>query len=129
MKLSVIGRSTSSLSGFHPEGRRLVGPSPARGHSPSRLGHSCRSLGKRFIPVVLVTLLGEMISQSLAQAPSSATTGSCLWKVTSGESTVHLLGSIHLLKKDAYPLNRTIESAFNGSQTLLLEVNLDEMTS
>jgi uncharacterized protein YbaP (TraB family) len=129
MRLSIIGRSTASLSGFHLEGRRLVGPSPARGHSPSRLGYSCRSFWKRFLPVVLVTLLGETISQALAQAPSPATTRSCLWKVTSRDSTVHMLGSVHLLKKDAYPLNRTIESAFNGSQTLLLEVNLDEMTS
>jgi uncharacterized protein YbaP (TraB family) len=129
MRLSVTGRSTSPLAGFHVEGKRLIGPSPATGHSRSGLGYSGRSFWKRFIAVLLATLLCETISQALAQAPSSATTRSCLWKVTSKESAVHLLGSIHLLKKDAYPLNGTIESAFNGSKTLLLEVNLDEMTS
>ncbi len=54
---------------------------------------------------------------------------SCLWKVTSKQSTVYLLGAIHLMREDGYPLNQSIESAYHDAQTLVLEINLDEAAS
>ena len=54
---------------------------------------------------------------------------SCLWKVVSKDSTVYLLGSVHLLKSDAYPLSQAIERAFGDSTKLVLEVNLDSLNS
>jgi uncharacterized protein YbaP (TraB family) len=48
-----------------------------------------------------------------------------LWKVSSKTNTVFLLGSIHLLKQDDYPLDRAIESAYEKSSRLYFEVNLD----
>lgn len=49
-----------------------------------------------------------------------------LWKVRLDTNTVYILGSIHLAKKDLYPLDKTIEEAFNTSDILVLEVNIDE---
>jgi uncharacterized protein len=48
---------------------------------------------------------------------------STLWKVSSGKNTVYLLGSIHALKSEQYPLKAPIEQAFEDSQVLVLEVD------
>ena len=42
---------------------------------------------------------------------------SCLWKVSSKQNTVYLLGAIHLMREDGYPLNQPIESAYHDAQT------------
>jgi uncharacterized protein YbaP (TraB family) len=44
--------------------------------------------------------------------------------VESDTATAYLLGSIHVGKRDLYPLNATIEEAFQQSDTLVLEVHL-----
>jgi uncharacterized protein len=129
MRSPVISLATLPLALFRPKGRRRVRLAPEGERSRSDSGYCCWSFWKRFVSVLLASFLCQTMSLALGQAPASATTRSCLWKVTSKESAVHLLGSIHLLKKDTYPLNTTIESAFDGSRTLVLEVNLDEMTS
>ena len=54
---------------------------------------------------------------------------SCLWKVTLKQNTVYLLGAIHLMREDGYPLNKSIESVYHDAQTLVLEINLDEASS
>lgn len=47
-----------------------------------------------------------------------------LWTVRSGKGTSHLLGSIHLLKKEMYPLDARIEKAFAGSTLLAVETDV-----
>ena len=49
---------------------------------------------------------------------------SFLWKVHSGASTVYISGSIHFLKKEDYPLSPKIESAFERSDFLVVEANI-----
>src|ERR1041385_6428288 len=51
-----------------------------------------------------------------------------LWKVTSvtgGE--VYLLGSIHIGKKDWYPLPKEIEDAFEISKFLVVEIDISKV--
>lgn len=67
----------------------------------------------------------EVAAQNASQAPAK----SCLWRVVSKESTVYLLGSVHLLKADVYPLSPAIERAFGDSTKLVLEVDLDSLNS
>jgi uncharacterized protein YbaP (TraB family) len=50
-----------------------------------------------------------------------------LWKISSNTNTVYLLGSVHVLKQDAYPLDKSIEKAYENSPRLFFEVNLDEL--
>ena len=50
-----------------------------------------------------------------------------LWKVQSKTNTVYLLGSIHYLKKEAYPLNEKIEKAFDQSDILVVEANINDI--
>lgn len=49
---------------------------------------------------------------------------SFLWKVRSEKNTLYLLGSVHFLKKEHYPLKKVVETAFERSQKLVLEIDL-----
>jgi hypothetical protein len=49
-----------------------------------------------------------------------------LWSVRSKTTTVYILGSIHFLRQADYPLNPAIETAFNGSNTLVVEANVND---
>ena len=51
----------------------------------------------------------------------------CFWKVAGESNTVYLLGSIHFLKEDFYPLPKPIESAFEQAQTVVFETDLGQM--
>lgn len=52
-----------------------------------------------------------------------------LWKIESKTNTVYILGSVHFLKEENCPLDPAIENAFNESQVLVLEVNLDDFNT
>ncbi|MEW5979711.1 MAG: TraB/GumN family protein [Acidobacteriota bacterium] len=71
-----------------------------------------------------IALASLLCASLLAHAPQ-AHQKSCLWKVRSKTSVMYLLGSIHILKKEAYPLSPAIEEAFNDSRKLVVEVDLD----
>jgi len=49
-----------------------------------------------------------------------------LWEVKSGSAVVYLLGSIHVGTKAMYPLNKIIEDAFNKSNVLVVEANINK---
>ena len=50
-----------------------------------------------------------------------------LWCAQTRSSTVYILGSIHLLKQDVYPLNRAIEDAFEKSDFLAVEADVSDI--
>lgn len=50
-----------------------------------------------------------------------------LWKATSGTNTVYILGSLHFMKKEAYPLARKIEDAFDASDVVVVEANINDI--
>ena len=52
-----------------------------------------------------------------------------LWRATANASTVYLLGSVHFMKKDAYPLARVIEEAFDRCDTLAVEADINNVGS
>jgi len=47
-----------------------------------------------------------------------------LWRVSHGESTVYLLGSIHAVKPSFYPLPAAMDSAFKAADRVVFEVDL-----
>lgn len=48
------------------------------------------------------------------------------WKAKRGSDVVYLLGTIHAAPSTLYPLPREIESAFDSSRCLLVEVNIEK---
>src|SRR6185436_8621695 len=73
-------------------------------------------------------LIAAVIGLLLVTTPSFAQTGkSFMWKVEAQDGSVaYLLGSLHVLTPEWYPLNATINKAFEGSKVLVEEVDIDE---
>ena len=51
-----------------------------------------------------------------------------LWKIQSDGNTAYVLGSIHFMKQDSYPLDKRIEDAFEASDVLAVEANVNDIT-
>jgi uncharacterized protein YbaP (TraB family) len=74
--------------------------------------------------LVLVVFLFAVFAQDSFSQPKK----SFLWKVQSKTNTVYVLGSIHYLKKEMYPLDEKIEKAFEQSNILGVEVNVNDIS-
>jgi uncharacterized protein YbaP (TraB family) len=64
---------------------------------------------------------------SLAVTVAAEANKSCLWEIKTDRNSVYLLGSLHLMKKEAYPLSRAIENAYDNSEIIVFETDLDAM--
>lgn len=51
-----------------------------------------------------------------------------LWKVSDGDNSLYLLGSIHVLKKSDYPLSPDVDAALRDAKTVIFELDMDDMT-
>ena len=51
-----------------------------------------------------------------------------LWKIKTETNTVYLLGSVHVLKAEHYPLAEPLEKAFVDSRTIVFEADMSAMT-
>lgn len=71
------------------------------------------------IPIILFTACSSTV---IEQKPETI-----MWEISSDNAKVYLLGSIHLADDRIYPLHRAIESAFDSSQNLVLEIVIDEI--
>ncbi|NQV16951.1 MAG: TraB/GumN family protein [Armatimonadetes bacterium] len=49
---------------------------------------------------------------------------SFLWEVENGKNKVYLLGSLHIMPEDVYPLDDRIEEAFKEAEILVVEVDI-----
>lgn len=78
---------------------------------------------RRRAPAALVAVALVAASQT-----SSAQVRSFGWKVTGRQGAIYLIGSVHLLTKDFYPLNPALEAAYKDSDLLVEEVDIGEMT-
>lgn len=70
-------------------------------------------------------LVAASFSNTLAEGADKHS----LWEISSVENKVYLLGSIHLLKQEHYPLPDEMYAAFDNSSTLVLEIDLEEATN
>jgi uncharacterized protein YbaP (TraB family) len=73
------------------------------------------------------SLLVIFLSAVFAQDSFSQSKKSFIWKVQSKTNTVYVLGSIHYLKKEMYPLDEKIEKAFEQSGILVVEADVTNM--
>ncbi|GJL56315.1 MAG: TraB/GumN family protein [Nitrospirales bacterium] len=83
------------------------------------------------VRLALLTLSLQLLVPQflLAQNVEQDKATSCLWSITAGDTTIYLLGSIHVLKEEHYPLHNAIYQAFRAASHLVFEVNLDEISS
>ena len=89
-------------------------------------------LKKTAIPVVTALFVLNLSATLVRAEKSPSTRGvskSCLWKVSSQRATVFLLGSVHVLKPGTYSVSPAAEAALQQAETVVLEIDLDEMNS
>jgi uncharacterized protein YbaP (TraB family) len=80
------------------------------------------------IVLAAVTARAELVLTSLedraALEERAPPTRHTLWKIEDAKKTVYLLGSIHVLRRQNYPLERPIEDAFDEAKVVAFEVDL-----
>ena len=64
----------------------------------------------------------------LLQIDTLAQTRNFAWKITGRDGAIYLVGSVHLLTKDFYPLHAALQAAYKDSDLLVEEVDIAEMT-
>ena len=70
-------------------------------------------------------LLGLLLLwQSCAATGQLGESRATLWKVQGDHNSVYLLGSIHVLSKQAYPLKPVLEHAFDDANQVVFEIDL-----
>lgn len=77
-----------------------------------------------FLAAAAVAVLGLAAAPAQSQRTQEKTS---LWKVSGGKATVYLLGSIHLLKEDDYPLDPRMGRALEESDVVVFEVHPDSL--
>lgn len=76
-----------------------------------------------YLFLIPAILLNTAVSQELQDQGEKH----FLWKVSSAKNTVYLLGSLHVLGKDSYPLGDAYETAFQDSEIVVFEVDPGEL--
>lgn len=82
--------------------------------------------------ILILFILGFFLTGGAAAAEKqnqdADTSKSCLWFVQAEGETVYLLGSLHILRSDAYPLAASIEEAYLSSQKVVFETDINAMS-
>jgi uncharacterized protein YbaP (TraB family) len=84
--------------------------------------HKINSCGLALLIIFLAA--PRLVAQ---RADSTAATKHSLWKVEGKQNAVYLLGSVHALKKEDYPLPAPIEAAFTNSRIAVFETDVEEL--
>ncbi|MBI3493671.1 MAG: TraB/GumN family protein [Acidobacteria bacterium] len=73
-------------------------------------------------------LVAGVIAAAIALlAPLHAAGRAFAWKASSRGGVVYLVGSVHMLSSNMYPLNASLEAAYKDSDLLVEEVDLGDM--
>src|SRR5204863_6576974 len=68
-----------------------------------------------------------IVVAAAALCDARAASRNFIWKVTGKQNAIYLVGSIHMLTKDYYPLNPALDAAFKNCDLLVEEADLGEM--
>jgi uncharacterized protein len=79
---------------------------------------------KSIVAAVCFLFVGALLAP-VGLDPAAADKHSPLWKIRSKDNVVYLMGSIHYLKRQNYPLDETLEAAFKDAKKLVFEIDLD----
>ncbi|NEQ43218.1 MAG: TraB/GumN family protein [Leptolyngbya sp. SIOISBB] len=99
------------------------------------MSRSCKNLWRRWRqPLHLMASLGIAVGLAIAPGPKSSlvnaadlveeTDSNFLWQIETPTNTVYLLGSVHFLDAESYPLPEAMEAAFQDAENLVLEADV-----
>jgi uncharacterized protein YbaP (TraB family) len=78
--------------------------------------------------LALVVLAAAALGADAQTRTNEGVGKTCLWAVGSGGRQVFLLGSIHFLRQDDYPLPAAMEQAYVASRVVVFETDIAQMT-
>jgi len=78
--------------------------------------------------LIIFTSLWASINTASAQG-SAQQKKDFLWSVKTDKATIYLLGSVHLLKSDSYPLDKNIEAAYRDCPKVVFETDIGGMNT
>jgi hypothetical protein len=90
---------------------------------PPKLQHWRRNLSRLF-GLLTICVVWLHLPQVLPAREEPSDGKHFLWQVDSPTTRAYLMGSIHLLRQDVYPLAPVIEDAFAASDALVLEADV-----
>ncbi|MGI9307671.1 MAG: TraB/GumN family protein, partial [Gammaproteobacteria bacterium] len=76
----------------------------------------------KFVLSCCKALLASLLFASLAHANPLP-----LWKLSETDNNVYLMGSIHFLREQDYPLAATIMTAYDESNVVIMEIDMDNL--
>ena len=81
------------------------------------------------LKLVFITLILALTLTVVFGVQAAKTVGGkhFVWSVETGRNTIYLLGSIHVLKQNSYPLAQAIEEAYGCCKKVVFETDLDGM--
>ena len=82
-----------------------------------------------YAAVLAIGVVGSIPAPLMAEDGIESSGRHVLWKVQSPHNTAYLLGSIHVLKPQHYPLAPELYDSFDQSSTVIFEVALDSLNS
>ena len=74
--------------------------------------------------LICLAALWASITTAYAQAGAQQKKA-FLWSLKTDKATIYLLGSFHLLKSEAYPLDKNMEAAYRDCQKIVFEADID----
>ena len=84
-------------------------------------------------PLNRLCLLSALVLLPLPAVAQAVNPGerdkSFLWQVNSPTNTVYLLGSLHFLQEDYYPLSDSIQAAFEDAETVVFEADIGQLST
>ncbi|MDH4028214.1 MAG: TraB/GumN family protein, partial [Nitrospirota bacterium] len=83
---------------------------------------------KRVLIISVFAFFALVLSgPAAAQAGRAGQGRHFLWSVETGKNTLYLVGSIHVLKKESYPLPKQVVDIYNCCRKAVFEADLDGM--
>ena len=84
------------------------------------------------ILLFLLLLLGiscncEVLETTQSPSATDISGKSFIWEISSNVTSVYLMGSVHVAHPDIYPLDSTIENAFEMADNLVVEINVTDV--
>ncbi len=92
-----------------------------------------RSISARVIRCVWIGVLALFVAAATAEQACARTSAlkaapkTCLWAVEFDAGRLFLLGSIHFMRPEAYPLPAAIDEAYADSRVVVFETDIDRM--
>ena len=73
------------------------------------------------LPAILSAVLLSLLAAAAQAHPVS------LWRLDGQENRVYLLGSVHLLRPEDYPLPEVVYEAYEDAEVLIMELDVDDV--